>query len=97
MVGDGNNYSTLKWDIPKFKAGVDIVIQSPKATKACHIASEKIGGAAVLVLVDPAIYIGGEMPVADKDQPDLNLPQPESAAYEEFDDPMDDDGKSDDE
>lgn len=73
----------------KEKGGADFSLSTPTVTKACHMASEKMGRTFVLVLMDPSVYMSGEMPEADKDQPDLNLPQPEHKAHEPF---ADDDG-----
>lgn len=88
MAGQGHPAIGLTLAGVDFKKDktVKFAVSALQATKACHIASERIGTKAVLVLVDPSVYMGGDMPEADKDQPDLNLPQPESAAYEEFPD-----------
>ncbi len=92
MAGQGHPSIAVKLTKIQFEKQVKIAIQAATATKACHIASEKIDSSAVLVLVDPVTYIGGEMPVADKDQPDLNLPQPDHKAHEPFPDDDFDEG-----
>lgn len=77
----------------KEKGGADFSLSTPVITKACDIASRKMGSIFVLVLMDPTLYMGGEMPEADKDQPDLNLPQPDHKAHEPFvDDDREEDG-----
>lgn len=51
--------------------GAALPLTVPEINQACHAAAGKVGTAAVLVLADPAVYLGGEMPSPDKDQPDL--------------------------
>lgn len=98
LAGQGHATIPVKLGAIQFKADGTVAfgVSSPAVTKACHTASEKIGSGAVLVLVDGAAYVGGEMPKADKDQPDLSLPQPESDAYVPFEvEPEDDFGDED--
>ena len=91
LAGQGHATVPVKLGAIQFKPDgtVSFSVSSAAVTKACHTASEKIGAGAVLVLVDAAAYVGGEMPKPDKDQPSLHLPQPESDAHIPFEDDED--------